>query len=866
MLMSFISTLKDYVDHMNALETVLQHPLTLWVLIKSFFVFVYKSVSLAFVYFISFKWLTDFIELPAFFKQNYLGIIEGKSAFEGGLRMQLVKEFFPFGETSIRNSNPIFIGFLNSFFLALPLSVPHILSLRAFLINGVPAGVYSIAGTLFGQILFFGCVLFGAEFFLVPFFHLDGLVILGGIVLLINLVYKMIHLPDIRNLTFEHKRELNQFFKFNFVLAWIEQVGIFSYFGNLTLTPLNNLIQTNSSPSSFFIVTIFYLLSLTLGSLLWTGLFSFVLVKSYDFISNKWLYNIPFHQLKERMHYICLTLVTLFCFNTIPYYGWDYLIANPLGFIYQDQALKDIKPKIHYRAYQPSLKKTGAVPLPYEMVLSNLPFDEEIGRHDSETFDDHATYEQYSVDPERAWTNRMQLKRLDADAKSNASNVDQKSKTFKSSTQPVLVEIPIYDTPGLKQYENDMVQQKSKYAGEDGQIEKIVNDVFRTDIYVGYANNRSVPKVIDLDTSTSQTTFVHRLFRQKYLANPIYKAFTHLDMRAFLNGQIPSSNLTPYDEAELMRRRIVLENYVSSISTLRPHVDKSYAEKVYNQQFKGSLNVIRRYDSVRLNDYDVASLENNTITKKVLKFDQPKYNEFDDESKILLHEELPLQPEKKQKTGSSVKLTEQKNKISKRNKNNKKNKVSTSSSDGASTYRFYLHSNNTAPFYIGWDKELRKFLVKTPSVPSQIYAGDRGTMVDDKNNISSRFSFQSWTPLMETKSKQNQKRLTLPTSQLSKQQIKNLKQIFNIDSAAELDNLTGKQKLRRVLLRSLRNQELNDILKRSPNYDWYWKKNDLNVSFDFKGFLDLGDALPPKLDGITWPGVQNPFLRTVTKP
>ena len=850
--MNFISALKDYVDHLNALQVILEHPLTLWILLKSFFVFIFKSISLAFVYFISFKWLTDFVELPAFFKQNYLTMIEGKSVWEGFLQMKLTKEFFPFGETSIQNSNPFFIGFLNSFFLALPLSVPHILSLRAFLIHGIPAGIYSIAGTLLGQIVFLSFVLFGVEFFLVPFFHLDGLILFGGFVLLINLIYKMSHSPDMRNLTFKNKRELNQFFKLNFLLGCIEQVGIFSFFGNLTLSPLNNVMQTDSSGSSFFITTLFYLFSLIVGSLLWTSLFSFFIMKSYDFITNTWFYTVSFQQLKERIHYVCLTFVTIFCFNTIPYYGWDYLVGNSFGFIYQDQSFNPIKPKLYYQTKQLSEKAE----VPEEMVVSSLPFDEETSRHDTKTAEEYVTYEQSHVNPDKAWTNRYKLNRADADSKQGGTNAEQKiNKTIKSSTEAILLEIPFYDTPGLKNYD-DANQNKEKnqttFSGEDAQIEKFIHGIFRNDIDCGYLYNRAEPNE-EVEVDPSEFTLVQRQFRQKYLANPIYKALTHLNMRAFLIGQIPSSNLTPYDEAELMRRRIILENYINSLSILKFHSHKSYAEKVYNHQFKGTLNVLRRYQSVRINDYDLVSLENKQVQKKVLKFDQPKYNEIGNESKMLLHEELSFKPVKKQK---SVKQTK---KLS-RKELKELDELRSFRADYKDLNRLFLRSNNTAPFYIGWDKELRKFLVKTPSVPAQLNAGDRSSL-NTEMDIPTSYSFQAWTPLMESTAKEDRKNLTLPTSELSKDQMTNLSRIFNLDTKEdENKNEMGKSTARSNLLRNLRKKDLSSIVKRAPNYDWYWKRQDPELVWNDKLFLELGDALPPKLDGITWPGVQNPFL------
>ena len=71
------------------------------------------------------------------------------------------------------------------------------------------------------------------------------------------------------------------------------------------------------------------------------------------------------------------------------------------------------------------------------------------------------------------------------------------------------------------------------------------------------------------------------------------------------------------------------------------------------------------------------------IKQKYLKFDQPRYIEFPDEVKSLLHEELNFS----QKTNETLDTLEQE--------------------------ETYMTLSNSTPLYIGWDGSLRKFLIKT---------------------------------------------------------------------------------------------------------------------------------------------------------
>ena len=87
-----------------------------------------------------------------------------------------------------------------------------------------------------------------------------------------------------------------------------------------------------------------------------------------NFISNTFISTMPFVTLNERIHYTIVLTTTILCFSTIPYYGFDYLISSPLGFIYEDKTFQNIQPRVHYHEEESSS-------LPIDAIGNPLPFD-----------------------------------------------------------------------------------------------------------------------------------------------------------------------------------------------------------------------------------------------------------------------------------------------------------------------------------------------------------------------------------------------------------------------------------------------------------------------------------------------------------
>lgn len=801
--MFFINALKDYMDHLNDLSIVLNDNFTIFIFFKSFFSYAYNSITVFLTYIISFKWLTDFIELPASFKHNYTAILEGKNIFEKTIETELDKNIFTFFETSRLNFNSknFFTGFFNSFFLVLPFSVPQLLTIRALLINGLPAGCSAALGTICGQFIFFSLILFGFEFIILPFLTFEPLSLLLGLILLINVLYKMIHNPNMAILNLSQKKQLLQLFGLNFILAWTEQTCIYNYFGNLTLNG-TNLLQTSETNDNFILVNFIYLIGLFIGSLFFTGLFGYLIILSRNFITNTLLVKTPFIVVNERLNSGILLITTILCFTNIPYYGFDYLIYGPLGFISNDKSLQKILPKVTYSSFVAN-PKAGSI---LNIAVNPLSFDKYDQFKTKSTQNDFLKYEQYSLESETLWKNRYCLRNIQ-----NSSTRKQIKGEKKNNFKQIQFEVPKYETPNLEFY-------STKLQKKENTIETIFTQLFRDDVYLGYQDATSKRQLKQVQ--------VHREFREKYYSNPVYKALMHLDIYPFLSGQPNTYNLTIEDESQLFKRRLILQNYLNSIQDYKKWIQnnkESYAEKIYNQQFKGSLSLIRHFNAVNLNfDYSktsqIANL-NLTNSNKVLKFDQPQYNSFSNEANIFLHEEL--------------------------------NSLN-------SDFSKYMLLNNTAPLYVGWDATLRKFLIKTSYVPEKLNSGDQTNLT--LSPLPSYFSFQSWSPAINNQLNQlNKSQLIsvfkLPSLELSNEQLINLKKILQFET---IKNSESSALVKKSTKKVISQQTSDALLIRLPNYDWYWKKSKLDSKS--KQYLDLGGSLPPRLDGIAWPGIKEDLL------
>lgn len=186
----------------------------------------------------------------------------------------------------------------------------------------------------------------------------------------------------------------------------------------------------------------------------------------------------------------------------------------------------------------------------------------------------------------------------------------------------------------------------------------------------------------DIESDEFEETLGKRL-KSKYYSNWVYKYLLNIDFAEFFSRQPKKYFLTEEEEELLFNRRLLLANYYDSLLGYfqTPYSDtyeelfigsKSYANKVYNQQFIGTLKIIRQLFSIDVDDKE------NEENKIILKYDKPLFKEELDEQNPLIHEEV-----------DEDNIFE----------------------DFDEEEDVFLEEATSTPFYAGWDLKSRKFLI-----------------------------------------------------------------------------------------------------------------------------------------------------------
>ena len=331
--MSFVTAIKDYIDLLNNVYDSVSGDITLQQLIQQTFLYIFSSIKFLTVYILSFQWLRDLTYLPIIVPQISTAIFKEAYFLDTPL-----SNFFTLLETPTYDNNKFIIGLLNSFFLCLPLSTTHFISVRRLLIQGVPAGLISSLGTILGYTCFLFSVLFGLRLTVIPWLSYEPLSYIIGLFLTLTVVYAMAHEHTIRKFDWSQKSQLIKIFVINFVLTWTEQSCFFTYFGNLTLNPQPTILDNFSSitGSGSVLAHTSYLIGILLGSLVFTSFFIIVCLQ----VSNVYLKlsGLSYSRWLKQVNFSLLTLIIAFTFTSIPFYSLDYLFTGSLGFISQDKA------------------------------------------------------------------------------------------------------------------------------------------------------------------------------------------------------------------------------------------------------------------------------------------------------------------------------------------------------------------------------------------------------------------------------------------------------------------------------------------------------------------------------------------------
>nr|ALO63394.1 hypothetical chloroplast RF1 [Carteria sp. SAG 8-5] len=229
------------------------------------------------------------------------------------------------------------LGFINSLFLWLPTSVSHVILLRRFVIQGLEIGYIAGLGTIAGNFIWIFSVIFGLRFFVIPWLSLDSLRYILGFFLLIKYMwdnYKegRIVLEDLSKW---------KVFSLSMLLALTEQTSIYPFISNMSFGPQSSILETFSSKnlSEFVLIHGAYLSGILIGCL---SLLHFMCwfwenpaFKIYMWMLSSLKISTSSYYKFINFVFLYLTMICAIC--SIPYYGLDYSITNPLGFVHEDR-------------------------------------------------------------------------------------------------------------------------------------------------------------------------------------------------------------------------------------------------------------------------------------------------------------------------------------------------------------------------------------------------------------------------------------------------------------------------------------------------------------------------------------------------
>ena len=158
--MPFIYQINNYLNFIH--EAATTHTDTFWAIIylKYSCLYLYQILKNSVLYIVSLHWISDFIQLPTFLPHWWFCNLQEINT------LQIPKNFLfnysaPFFDVSSTHYDIFFTSLTLSLLFWLPHSSFHFLILRRFVVQGIPAGIVAVLGTLTAQLLFLMCVLFG---------------------------------------------------------------------------------------------------------------------------------------------------------------------------------------------------------------------------------------------------------------------------------------------------------------------------------------------------------------------------------------------------------------------------------------------------------------------------------------------------------------------------------------------------------------------------------------------------------------------------------------------------------------------------------------------------------------------------------
>ena len=345
-LFSVVTSVKDYIEIVHKLiETNQSFDLNSYYdfgAILTYVIICFKNLCKDIL---SLNWLVSIWSLPVIVPNIASSIISEVSVLDGYFH-----NLFTFLENPISygNNNLFFyglekftIGLVNSVFLCLPTSTAHIITIRRFVVQGLEAGYISGLGTIAGNMVWLTSIILGFRFIIIPWLSLDLLRYILGFSLLVKYMWDSYN--EKRNVTEDlSKRKI---FLLTFLLSFTEQTSLFPFITNLSMSADSTMLETFSTNNlfEFMVVHLCYLSGILIGSF---SLLNFTCwfwenpaFKIYIWAISSFKISTSTYYNYLNFFFLYATMVCTVC--SIPYFGLDYTITNPVGLIQEDRILEE---------------------------------------------------------------------------------------------------------------------------------------------------------------------------------------------------------------------------------------------------------------------------------------------------------------------------------------------------------------------------------------------------------------------------------------------------------------------------------------------------------------------------------------------
>nr|YP_009238279.1 hypothetical chloroplast protein RF1 [Chlorotetraedron incus]AMO01157.1 hypothetical chloroplast protein RF1 [Chlorotetraedron incus] len=296
--------------------------------------------------FLSLKWLQGIWSIPTLVPDIASAMISEISVFNGSFQntFTLLEKPISYGDQNflLYCLEKFMIGAINSIFLCIPTSTAHIITLRRFVMQGLEAGYMAGLGTIAGNIVWIGSVVFGLRFFVIPWLSLDILRYLLGFILLVK--YMWDSYSERRSVLDDLSK--TKIFLLNFLLAFTEQTNIFPFVSNLSIgsdsTILENFPTLNTNLFEFVTIHGCYLIGILVGSLsllqLTCWFWENPAYNLYMWVISSFKVTTSFYY--KFLNFIFLYLTMICAISNVAYFGLDYTITNPLGLVHEDRLVE----------------------------------------------------------------------------------------------------------------------------------------------------------------------------------------------------------------------------------------------------------------------------------------------------------------------------------------------------------------------------------------------------------------------------------------------------------------------------------------------------------------------------------------------